>query len=214
MRFIRRAICGAVIVGIAAGAASAGSIWARAAAKGKAKAIHADDTARARGDLITVVIAEKSSIANDTNRKMEKKDERDADMSGTFDPAKLFAQPLGKNLFTFPSLTYTSSGETKFDGKSNYGSDNSLIDQVTVSVQDVLPNGNLVVAGTRIRQVDGDKQTIQVSGIVRPSDIAFDNSVSSTKVANFKIAYSGKGSTKQYTNPGWLGRLIDLFNPF
>jgi flagellar L-ring protein precursor FlgH len=201
-----------MVFGASAAAAHAGSIWEKASVK--AHAIHSDDTARRRGDSITVVVVERSSIANDTNRKLEKKDERTANMSGTFDPAKLFAKPLGKNVFTFPVLDYTSSGETKFDGKSNYGSDNSLTDQVTVTVQDVLPSGDLVIAGTRVREVDGDRQTIQISGIVRPSDIAFDNTVSSTKVANFKVAYSGKGPASQYTRPGWLARLIDLFNPF
>lgn len=191
--------------------AQAGSIWGKTA---RARAIHADDTARRRGDSITVVITERSTIANDTSRKLEKKDERTASMSGTFDPADMFGKTLGKNLFTLPVLDYTSNGETTFDGKSNYGSDNSLTDEVTVTVQDVLPNGNLVVAGDRVREVEGDRQKIKVSGIVRPSDVSFDNTVSSTKVANFKIAYSGKGSAKQYTRPGWLARLMDLFNPF
>ncbi len=205
----RVALC-AILLG-AGVSAQAGSIWGKAA---RVRAIHADDTARRRGDSITVVITEKSTIATDTNRKLEKKDERTASMSGTFDPADLFGKTLGKNLFTLPVLDYTSNGETTFDGKSNYGSDNSLTDEVTVTVQDVLPNGNLVVAGNRVREVEGDRQTIKVSGIVRPSDVAFDNTVASTKVANFKIAYSGKGSAKQYTRPGWLARLMDLFNPF
>jgi len=197
---------------LAASAAWAGSIWDKAGPK--TRAIHADDTAKGRGDSITVVIAEKSTINNDTDRKLEKKDQRSADMSGTFDPAKLFGHTPGTHLFTFPTLDFTSNGDVKFDGKSEYESDNSLIDQVTVTVQDVLPNGNLVIAGTRQREVDGDKLTIQVSGIVRPSDIAFDNTVHSTKIANFKISYNGKGSVKQYTHPGWLARLMDVFNPF
>jgi flagellar L-ring protein precursor FlgH len=201
-----------MVLGAGLAAARAGSIWEKASVK--ARAIHSDDTARRRGDSITVVVVEKSTLAKDTSRKMEKKDERTADMSGTFDPAKLFAQPLGKNVFSFPVLDYKSTGETKFDGKSTYGNDNSLTDQVTVTVQDVLPDGTLVIAGTRVREMDGDRQTIQISGIVRPSDIAFDNTVSSAKVANFKVSYSGKGPANQYTKPGWLARLIDLFNPF
>jgi flagellar L-ring protein precursor FlgH len=212
MKLITRAVLCVTVLIAAAAAAQAGSIWDKASVK--AKAIHSDDTARRRGDSITVVVVERSTIANDTNRKLEKKDERTADLSGTFDPAKLFGQKVGKNVFSFPVLDYTSTGETKFDGKSNYGSDNSLTDQVTVTVQDVLPDGSLVIAGTRVRDLDGDLQTIQISGIVRPSDVAFDNSVSSTKVANFKVTYKGKGPTNQYTKPGWLARLIDLFNPF
>ena len=119
MKPITRVFLCAMVLGAGAAAALGGSIWEKASAK--ARAIHSDDTARRRGDSITVVVVERSTIANDTKRKLEKKDERTADMSGTFDPAKLFAKPVGTNVFSFPILDYTSSGETKFDGKSNYG---------------------------------------------------------------------------------------------
>jgi len=212
MRRTPRTILLAAALAAAAAHARAGSIWDKA--NPKTRVIHADDTAKARGDSITVVIAERTTIENDTSRNLEKTDERTAEMSGSFDPLDLANAAPGAKLFTFPTLEFLSSGESKFEGDSEYESDHSLIDQVTVTVQDVLPNGNLVVAGTRVREVDGDKQTIRVSGIVRPSDVTFDNTVSSTKVANFKIAYGGKGSEKQWTKPGWLARLMDLFNPF
>jgi flagellar L-ring protein precursor FlgH len=212
MRAVSRTILCVAALAAAAATAPAGSIWDKA--NPKTRAIHADDTAKDRGDSITVVISEKTTIETDTSRNLEKKDDRSAEMSGTFDPEDLFKVTPGFSLFTFPTLEFLSAGSSKFEGDSEYESDNSLIDEVTVTVQDVLPNGNLVVAGTRIREVDGDKQTIEVSGIVRPSDVTFDNTVSSTKVANFRIVYSGKGSEKQWTKPGWLGRLMDLFNPF
>ncbi len=79
---------------------------------------------------------------------------------------------------------------------------------------DVLPNGNLVVAGTRDRRIAGDTQTIEVSGIVRPSDIAFDNTIRSEQVANFRILTKNGGVSAPYTQPGWLGRIFDVLWPW
>ena len=82
-----------------------------------------------------------------------------------------------------------------------------------MTVEDVLPNGNLVVIGMRERVVDGDGQTVQTSGIVRPSDIAFDNTVSSKKVADFKMVYKSRGQDSLFTRPGWLARILNALNP-
>ena len=88
------------------------------------------------------------------------------------------------------------------------------MDRVTVVVVDILPNDNLVVTGTRDRKIAGDIQTIEVSGIVRPSDIAFDNTVRSEQVANFRIVTKHDGVAAPYTRPGWLGRIFDIVWPF
>ena len=79
---------------------------------------------------------------------------------------------------------------------------------------DVLPNNNLVVTGTRNRNIAGDVQTIEVSGVVRPSDIAFDNTVESKRVADFRIETRNSGVAEPYTRPGWFGRILDIIWPF
>jgi flagellar L-ring protein precursor FlgH len=71
-----------------------------------------------------------------------------------------------------------------------------------------------VVLGSRTRDVAGDKQIIQISGIVRPEDITFDNTISSSRVANFHIVHKTIGRENRFTKPGWLGRLANLLNPF
>ena len=70
------------------------------------------------------------------------------------------------------------------------------------------------MAGTRNRDIAGDIQMIDVSGIVRPSDIAFDNTVKSQQVANFQILSRNGGVSAPYTEPGWLGRIFDNLWPF
>jgi flagellar L-ring protein precursor FlgH len=83
-----------------------------------------------------------------------------------------------------------------------------------VVVVDVQPNGNLIVLGSRKRDVGGDIQTVEISGIVRPSDINFDNTVSSRRVADFHVIAKNQGVSDTYTDPGWLGSIFDLLWPF
>ena len=77
-----------------------------------------------------------------------------------------------------------------------------------------MPNGNLVVMGSRNRNIGGDIQIIEVSGIVRPNDIAFNNTVRSEQVANFNIVSRNKGVSAPFNRPGWLGRIFDILWPF
>jgi flagellar L-ring protein precursor FlgH len=71
-----------------------------------------------------------------------------------------------------------------------------------------------VVQGVRDRDIAGDIQTIEVSGVVRPSDIAFDNTVKSEQVANFSLVMKNKGVSAPYQRPGWLGRIFNVLWPF
>ncbi len=186
------------------------SIWARA--NGKTRSVYCDDTARGVGDNLTIVINETSKIDNTSKRSMEKKDERTASMSGSAKGNDVTPMWLDRT-FNLPTVDAKSASDTKFDGKADYNASRSLVDQITVTVEDVLPNGNLVVIGKRERTVAGDKQIIQASGIVRPSDIAFDNTIASDKIANFQIAVKNKGQESEFTNPGWLARILNFFNP-
>jgi len=107
-----------------------------------------------------------------------------------------------------------SQSANELKSKVNYKDERSFEDSVSVVVIDILPNGNLVVIGTRDRNIGGDVQTIEVSGIVRPSDITFDNTVKSEQVANFRIVSQNGGVSAPYTKVGWLGRIMDVLWPW
>lgn len=206
-----RILPAAVTVVLMASCLQAGSIWARANAH--ERNAYADDTAAAVGDVLTIEINERSRIQNGVERSMEKRSARSAKMTGTLDLKNLFG-PLKGEVFEFPELDASSSHRATFDGEADYDSDRSVVDQITVTVEDVLPNGNLLVLGRRTRQVEGDAQTIQVSGIVRASDIDFDNTVKSQRVAEFHIVYLSVGREENFTKPGWAARLMNALNPF
>jgi flagellar L-ring protein precursor FlgH len=179
----------------------AGSIWAR---RGKnMRALYADDVAHQIGDILTIKIMEDSKVDNKAKRDLKKETDRsiafNGEVGGFID--------LGEF-----GLTAKSGNELK--SKADYKDERSFVDLVTVVVVDVLPNRNLVVMGTRSRNIAGDLQTLDVSGIVRPSDIAFDNTVKSEQVADFRIVTKNTGIAAPYTRPGWLGKIFDIIWPF
>ncbi|MGA2092911.1 MAG: flagellar basal body L-ring protein FlgH [Sedimentisphaerales bacterium] len=177
----------------------AGSIWA----KKNNPNTYADDIARNVGDILTIRITEDSKVDNKAKRDLQK----DTDRSNTFNGE------IGKfaDIGEF-GLSAKSSNNLK--SKADLKDERSFEDKITVTVVDVQPNGNLVVTGTRKRNISGDTQTIEVSGIVRTSDIAFDNTIKSEQVADFRIVSKNAGVAAPYTKPGWLGTIFDIIWPF
>jgi flagellar L-ring protein precursor FlgH len=179
----------------------AGSIWAKR--DKDMRDFYADDVARNIGDVLTIRISEASKVDNKGKRDLKK----ESALSTTFNGELGGFADLGEF-----GTDATSSNELK--SKADFKDERSFTDRVTVVVVDILPNRNLVVMGTRDRNIAGDKQTIEISGIVRPSDIAFDNTIKSEQVANFRIVTRNRGVAAPYTKPGWLGRMLNAFWPF
>ena len=96
----------------------------------------------------------------------------------------------------------------EFDGKGSSSQSNRLDGNITVTVADVLPNGNLVVRGEKWLTLNQGEEYVQIAGIVRPADIAADNSVPSFKVADARITYSGNGVIPDANRPGFLARFF------
>lgn len=187
------------------GDATAGSIYAKKTKM--TKGVFSDDKAGKVGDVLTIIISENSKVDNKVKRDLEKTTSNSLDFNG--DNAK-----IDHIIPSIPSLKFEGASSKSLEGKSDYKDERKFQDRITVVVIDVHPNGNLVVMGTREREVGGDKQIIQASGIVQPRDILFDNSVRSDQVANFKLISLNEGVTKSYNEPGWLGKIVDFLWPF
>ncbi len=179
----------------------AGSIWAK---RGKnMRTLYADDVAHQIGDILTIKITEDSKVDNKAKRDLKKNTDRSTTFNGDVGG---FAD-LGE-------FGLSAQSGNKLNSTADYKDERSFEDLITVVVIDVLPNHNLVIMGTRSRNIAGDIQTIEVSGIVRPSDIAFDNTVKSEQVANFSLVTKNTGVAAPYTKPGWLGTIFDIIWPF
>ena len=107
-----------------------------------------------------------------------------------------------------------SSLETSFDGKGTSDRDGHVNAYITAMVIKVLPNGNLFISGKREIKVNHEMQYITISGIIRPEDVTPSNEVSSTYIADARIAYSGVGPVSDKQTPGWLTRILDHVWPF
>jgi flagellar L-ring protein precursor FlgH len=167
------------------------------------KALYADDVARQIGDVLTIKISEDSRVDNKAKRDLQKETDRSTAFNGE----------LG-NFADLGEFGMSAESDNGLKSKADYKDQRSFVDSITVVVVDILPNRNLIVMGTRNRDIGGDTQTIEVSGIVRPSDIAFDNTVKSEQVADFRIVSKNGGVSAPYTKPGWLGRILDIIWPF
>ena len=194
----------ALAAGVGLSAAQAGSIWGKGASN--RRAITSDETARRAGDVLTIVINEHSVIENQRDRTLDKTVARGAAVKVPFGELGQLVKKLSQDV----SVT----ANNKMDGKADYGSDRSVTDKITVTVEDVLPNGNMVVVGRRERMMAGDKEVVMISGIVRPSDISFTNEVSSNRVADFHVVYRNEGQENGYTEPGWFTRVLNLIDPW
>jgi len=187
-----------------AGDLQADSIWARR--NKDMRELYTDDVARNIGDVLTIKISENSKVDNKAKRDLKK----EVDKSTTFN-GKLGIDHI---LPSIPGFTMAAESTNELKSKADFKDERKYVDSVTVVVVDILPNRNLVVMGTRHRNIAGDIQTIEVSGIVRPSDIEFDNTIKSEQIADFRVVTRNTGIAAPYTKPGWLGRIFDIIWPF
>ncbi len=168
-----------------------------------------DSRARNVGDLLTLIISEASEVDNSENRSLNKNSSNGVSAD--------FAAGSGGGLATQAanaSLDFASSAKRVFSGKADYRDSREYTDHITVTVVDVLPNGNLVISGRRCLSIAGEQRTLVVSGVVRPIDLGPDNKISSRYVADLKTVYEGEGTSKRFTRQGWVSRAANKVWPF
>jgi flagellar L-ring protein precursor FlgH len=174
---------------------------------GQQMELFADLKARRIGDILTIKLNESTNASKNAVTKTAKTTSV-ADSAPT-----LFGQSLtvrGK-----PILSTTVNGANAFDGEGSSTQSNSLAGSLTVTVTDVQANGNLVVQGDKTLKLNQGEEYVHIAGVVRTADIATDNTVTSDKIADAKISYSGKGVTDSSNRMGWLARFFNsAYAPF
>ncbi|MBD3634972.1 MAG: flagellar basal body L-ring protein FlgH, partial [Methylophaga sp.] len=106
------------------------------------------------------------------------------------------------------NLAFGFGSETDFEGEGESEQNNLLSGNISVSVVEVLANGNMVIRGEKVITINQGNEYIRLSGIVSPRDIEADNSVSSVRIADAQIAYTGDGPTNDANVMGWLSRFF------
>ena len=171
---------------------------------GSAHSLFTDNKASRIGDVITIVLSEQTISKKSSAVSIEKDSEVSIaeDANGN---TLLGTNPTFNNM----SLATSIGGEREFDGGAEADQSNSLSGNISVTVADILPNGNLVVRGEKWITLNRGDEFIRVSGIVRPEDITTDNTVRSYKLANARISYSGRGSLADSQQMGWLSQFFN-----
>lgn len=157
------------------------------------------------GDVITVVLNESTQAARTTNSNLSRESSNDA-LPGL----QSWANGLGGVM----SGANLAGGKISNKGVGAADQQASLNGQVAVSVVDILPNGNLVLRGEKQLALSEGTEVIQVAGIIRPDDIAPNNTVQSRRLANAQIAYRGTGDLASATRPGWGTNALMKLWPF
>ncbi|MCA8992343.1 MAG: flagellar basal body L-ring protein FlgH [Planctomycetaceae bacterium] len=168
-----------------------------------------DAKARDVGDLLTVVISQDTTLGHREDRGMSKS----SGIGGVFALAGKAGGGFGTQ-GADTSLDLSNESDRNFKGAESFSSEQALTDRVTVSVVAVMPNGNLVLSGTRTIQVAGEVRTMNVSGSVRAIDVGPDNTVVSRSVADLQITYDAVGPGKKFTRQGWFERCMNRVWPF
>ncbi len=169
--------------------------------------LFADLKARRVGDVLTIRLTESTNASKSAVTKTAK----------TTTVNNTGPTILGRTITTggVPIFTTTLAGAQSFDGEGSSTQGNTLAGSLTVTVMAVQPNGNLVVQGDKTLKLNQGDEFVHVSGVVRIADIATDNTVSSDKVADAHISYSGKGVINSANRMGWLARFFNsVFAPY
>jgi flagellar L-ring protein FlgH len=154
------------------------------------------------GDILTIVLSERMSATKSNSATTG----RDGSIG--------ISPPATGLLNLFNPSDIKTGGDQSFKGKGAAAQSNALSGEVSVTVAAVYPNGTMLVKGEKLVTLNRGDEAVQFSGLVRIADISTDNRVSSTRVADARIRYTGKGEIARASKQGWLQSFFSKISPF
>jgi flagellar L-ring protein precursor FlgH len=196
------------ILPLAAGAARADSLWTSTGVEGKS--IYADHKAARAGDIVTVIVQESVAAQSTQNKESTRQSTLNDSVSQfLFPPA---VSGLGTHGGQLPSIQ--TSGKSDYTGGGQISNSQSATSTAAVLVTDVLPNGNLVIEGVRLVTFSGETQYVVLHGIIRPDDIAANDTILSSNIAEAKVEFISQGALTDAEKLGWFSKLYEMLRPF
>ncbi|MGX7706409.1 flagellar basal body L-ring protein FlgH [Methylobacterium sp. Gmos1] len=174
------------------------------------RAFFKDQRAAKVGDLVTVKInvTDKANLNNETKRSRSNTESFGMPNAfGLETKAKLLAGADPKSLLSTDSTTSN-------DGAGSVQRAETVTTNVAAIVTQVLPNGNLVLEGRQEIRINFEVRELIVGGVVRPEDIESDNTIDSSKIAQARIAYGGRGQITDVQQPRYGQQFLDIVLPF
>ncbi|WP_242200329.1 flagellar basal body L-ring protein FlgH [Sphingomonas hankookensis] len=153
------------------------------------------------GDPLTIVLVERTSASKSAGSKL--------DSSGGFSVTPPSVGPL-----SFDPNIAKASGGRNFGGTGSADQTNALSGELSVTVAEVYPNGTMLVQGQKRVTLNRGDEFVAIKGVVRSADVDINNRVPSTRVADARISYTGKGDVARASRQGWLSRFFQVVSPF
>jgi flagellar L-ring protein FlgH len=165
--------------------------------------LSSDFRARDINDLVTINVVESIVASGSADTALAKDNKANASLTNFFGVENKLPSWMD------PANLVNTASSTDFKGGGTTNRTGSLSAVVTARVVEVMPNGDLMLEGVREIDINGDRQIIVLTGVVRKADILPDNSVSSARVGQLRIRYFGQGLIKDNLKPGWLVRVLN-----
>ena len=184
-----------------------GSLW-----QARNNSMFSDRKARNIGDIVTVLISEQASASKEAQTSTGRTTNMSASIPNFFglENDKIWNGHNPVDLSNLVNADFTNA----FDGTGSTTRKEDLSASLTTQVVGRYPNGQLKIRGGKEVMVNNEVQIIYLTGIIRPVDITAANTVSSAKVLNARISYTGKGAISDKQKPGWAMRILDSVWPF
>lgn len=170
-----------------------------------------DDRALLPGDLVTIVVEEKDQGSRQAKTDTKSETSLAAALTNFFG-LEVFSKDANPSID--PSAIVSAESTSEFKGEGKTDRKNSLTAKISAMVAEVLPTGILRIEGKKIVAVNDEEQIMIISGLVRTRDVSSENEVNSSKIANMRIDYYGKGVVDEAQRVGWGTRLIRNVWPF
>lgn len=183
------------------------SLW-----RAGARAFFKDHRAKEVGDILTVKLDLNDSAVMNNKTERTRDDSEDTNVTALLGLEAEFTKKLPEGLNPEAVMSFDNNHETKGDGRINRSETIELTFAAVVT--QILPNGALVIIGRQEVRVNNELRELMVTGVVRPEDIASDNSVDHTKIAEMRVAYGGRGMLSDLQQPRWGTQIWDILFPF
>lgn len=162
-----------------------------------------DPRARKVNDLLTIRVVESVVATGSADSSLTKSSK------GSASATKIAGLETKLPSIVDPAALFGAASETAFKGGGSTTRTGTLNATITARVVEVLPNGDLVLEGAREVDINGDRQIIVLTGVVRTADIDRSNVVLSPSIGQLRIRYFGRGLIRDNLKPGWLIRIIN-----
>jgi flagellar L-ring protein precursor FlgH len=176
-----------------------------------------DYRARRVGDILTVKLEEKTEAEKASATTIDKTNSNSITSPTILGAGLQFNAPgfLPLDNTTNNDGSFAASSTHQFDGAGDSDQSNKLTGDISVSVVEVLPNGNMLVRGEKVVTINQGNEYLRIAGMISPRDIDANNSISSKRIADVQMSYSGDGPTNDGNVMGWLSRFfISALMPF